>query len=171
MQRRTGLILVLVLLGVSLALVLLLKLVENSAREGGHVGQTALQAEANRVLGPKASVPQKIDDLTGDGAPEYVSVLTDSLGRPARFAVVTIARKKVRTLILATESAITDGNEHQLVAMEAARYGFGYSILPCSGKLPRLQLAQLNAAGQPSTDPLFLAWDATTKAFAPADGC
>jgi hypothetical protein len=171
MQRRTGLILVLVLLGVSLALVLLLKLVENSAREGGHVGQTALQAEANRVLGPKASVPLKIEDLTGDGAPEYVSVLTDSLGRPVRIAVVTIARKKVRTLLLVTESAITDGSERKLVAMEAAKYGFSYGVVACAGQLPRLNLAQLSEVGAPASDPLFFAWDATTKAFAPSDGC
>jgi hypothetical protein len=171
MKKRIGLILVLVLLGVSLALVLLLKLVENSARESGHVGQTALQAEANRVLGPKASVPLKIEDLTGDGAPEYVSVLTDSLGRPTRIAVVTIARKKVRTLLLVTHSSITDGNERKLVAMEAAQYGFSYGVVACAGQLPRFQLAQLNAGGTPDSDPLFLAWDATAKAFEPTDGC
>ena len=172
MNRRNGLLLVLGLLVVSLSLMGLMKWMELRTQATGTVGETALLAEAQRRLGPSVSQLDTLPDLTGDGAPERIGVLSaeGSTGGVQALVVLTIARKKVRTLLVLTAAGVLDGEGKPIVAAEVAA-AYQYSVVPCPKGSPMLQLVQLDEAGQPASDPLYLFFDTERKAFVPRDGC
>lgn len=171
MNRRTGLLLVVGLLVFSFGLMGLMKWMELRTQAAGAVGETALLAEAQRVLGASVRSVEAVADLTGDGAPEHIATLLDETGQIKALAIVTIARKKVKTLAQVSDLGIVGPEEKRLAEVEPAEGGYRYAIVTCPKALPVVELTLLDANGQPVSDPLYLRWNGDRKALEVSEGC